>query len=86
MKIYRALIVSCSCALLCHAQAANTDQALLNEVRGKYDAPFSRNLQSFGCSVDFSWKNHFKETVRVGDEGTDEELEKSFSRFGTALL
>jgi hypothetical protein len=53
-----------------------TDQVLLNEARDKYDAPFNRNLQSFDCAVDFSWKQHFTETTRVGDEGTDEELEK----------
>jgi hypothetical protein len=64
--------------MLCHAQAPKTDQALLNQVREKYDAPFDRNLQSFDCAVDFSWKEHFKETTRVGDEGTDEELEKIF--------
>jgi hypothetical protein len=74
---YRALIV-CFCAMLCHAQAAKSDQALLNEVREKYDAPFNRNLQSFDCAVDFSWKDHFTETTRVGDEGTDEELGKIF--------
>ena len=78
MQIYRASIVFCFCAMLCHAQATKTDQALLNEVREKYDAPFNRNMQSFDCAVDFSWKDHFKETVRVGDEGTDEELEKIF--------
>jgi hypothetical protein len=78
MQIYRALIVFCSCAMLCHAQATKTDQALLNELREKYDAPFNRNLQSFDCAVDFSWKEHFTETTRVGDEGTDEELEKIF--------
>ena len=39
---------------------------------------FNRNLQSFDCAVDFSWKQHFTETTRVGDEGTDEELEKLF--------
>jgi hypothetical protein len=76
MQIYRALIVFCSCAMLCHAQATKTDQALLNEARERYDAPFNRNLQSFDCAVDFSWKQHFTETTRVGDEGTDEELEK----------
>jgi hypothetical protein len=76
MQIYRALIVFCSCAMLCHAQATETDQALLNEAREKYDAPFNRNLQSFDCAVDFSWKQHFTETTRVGDEGTDEEIEK----------
>jgi len=78
MQIYRALIVFCSCAMLCHAQATKTDQPLLNEAREKYDAPFNRNLQPFDCAVDFSWKEHFTETTRVGDEGTDEELEKIF--------
>jgi len=72
------LIVSCFCTLLCHAQATKTDLALLTEVREKYDAPFNRNLQSFDCAVDFSWKEHFTETTRVGDEGTDEELGKFF--------
>ena len=78
MQIYRALIVFCFCALLCHAQATKTDQALLNEAREKYDAPFNGTLHSFDCAVDFSWKEHFTETTRVGDEGTDEELEKIF--------
>ena len=78
MQMYRALIVFCSCAMLCHAQATKTDQTLLNEAGEKYDAPFNRNLQSFDCAVDFSWKEHFTETTRVGDEGTDEELEKIF--------
>jgi hypothetical protein len=78
MQICRALIVFCFCAMLCHAQATKTDQVLLKEVREKYDAPFNRNLQSFDCAVDFSWKEHFTETTRVGDEGTDEELEKIF--------
>jgi hypothetical protein len=78
IQIYRALIVFCFLAMLCHAQATKTDQALLNEAREKYDAPFNRNLQSFDCAVDFSWKEHFTETTRVGDEGTDEELEKFF--------
>ncbi|HEY3988295.1 MAG TPA: hypothetical protein VGM02_03285 [Acidobacteriaceae bacterium] len=76
MQIYRALIVFCFCAMLCHAQATKTDQALLSQARKKYDAPFNRNLQSFDCAVNFNWKEHFTETTRVGDEGTDEELEK----------
>ena len=78
MQIHRALIVFCFCDMFCHAQATKTDQALLNEAREKYDAPFNRNLQSFDCAVDFSWKEHFTETTRVGDEGTDEELENIF--------
>ena len=68
----------------CHAQATKTDQALLSQVREKYDAPFTRNLQSFDRAVDFSWKQHFTETRRVGDEGTDEDSKRFFSRFETA--
>ncbi len=78
MQIHRALIVVCSCAMLCSGQTSKSDQGLLNEMRGKYDAPFTRNLESFECGVDFSWKQHFTETTRVGDEGSDEELEKIF--------
>ena len=78
MQICRASIVFCFCAVICHAQATKTDQALLSQAREKYDAPFNRNLQSFDCAVDFSWKEHFTETFRVGDEGTDEELENIF--------
>jgi hypothetical protein len=33
-------------------------------------------LQSFDCKVDFDWKKHWAETYRVGDEGTDDEIEK----------
>lgn len=76
MHICRWSIVCCLCATLCHAQATKTDQALLSQVREKYDAPFDRNLQSFNCAVDFNWKQHWTETTRVGDEGTDEQIEK----------
>lgn len=78
MQIDRASIVFCFCVMFCHAQATKTDQALLSQAREKYDAPFNRNLQSFDCAVDLSWKEHFAETTRVGDEGTDEEFEKIF--------
>jgi len=78
MQIRRVLIVFCSCAMFCQAQAPKNDHAMLDEVREKYDAPFTRNLESFDCAIDFSWKEHFTETTRVGDEGSDEELEKIF--------
>jgi hypothetical protein len=78
MQIYRVLVVFCFCAMFCHAQATKTDLSLLSQARDKYDAPFNRNLQSFDCAVDFSWKEHFTETTRVGDEGTDQELETIF--------
>jgi hypothetical protein len=44
MQTYRASIVFCFCTMLCHVQATKADQALLNQARGKYDAPFNRNL------------------------------------------
>ena len=78
IQIYRTSILFCFCAMLCHAQATTSDPTLLNQAREKYDAPFARKLQSFDCAVDFSWKQHFTETTRVGDEGTDEELERFF--------
>lgn len=76
IKLYGVLILFCLCATHCRAQATKTDQALLNGAREKYDAPFTRKLESFDCGIDFSWREHFKEAPRVGDEGTDEEIEK----------
>jgi hypothetical protein len=60
----------------CHAQTATNDATFLKQARAKYDVPFGRNLQSFDCAVEFNWKQHFTEAVRVGDEGTDEEIAK----------
>jgi len=64
------------CSTFCYAQTDLSDTAILEQTRGKYDAPFERKLRSFGCAVDFNWKQHFSEAVRVGDEGTDEEIDK----------
>jgi hypothetical protein len=63
-------------APLCHAQTASADSSLLTEARARYDDPFARNLKSFDCAVDFNWKQHWTETYRVGDEGTDAEIDK----------
>ncbi len=63
-------------APFCHAQTSADDAALLAQARAKYDSPFERNLKSFDCAVVFNWKQHWAETTRVGDEGTDEEIEK----------
>lgn len=86
MRIFRGSIVFCLCAIFCHAQATKTDQALLGHMREKYDAPFDRNLQSFDCAVDFNWKEHWTETTRVGDEGTDEEIEKLIQPIRTRVM
>jgi len=64
----------CFYSAFCYAQTATDDATFLKQARAKYDAPFDRNLQSFSCDVEFDWKQHFTEVVRLGDEGTDEEI------------
>lgn len=66
-----------ACASLSHAAVAQGNEAtLLQQTRAKYDVPFERKLNSFNCAVDFNWKQHWKETIRVGDEGSDDQIEK----------
>ena len=76
MRFLHSSLVFSLCAAFCHAQTATDDTAFLKQARAKYDAPFERNLQSFNCAVEFNWKQHFTEAVRLGDEGTDEEIAK----------
>lgn len=78
MRNHRFAWVLGLCALMGRAQTAKNDATLLDQARAAYDTPFNRGLQSFECAIDFSWKQHFTETLRVGDEGTDEELENTF--------
>jgi len=75
----RVLCIACLivfCIAPTHAQIIQSDATLLQQARSKYDSPFARNLKSFDCRVDFDWKKHWAETYRVGDEGTDDEIEK----------
>ncbi len=74
MRNFFAAIAFGFCAVLSHAQIATNDAALLSQARAAYDAPFNRNLQSFDCAVDFNWKQHWADTYRAGDEGTDDEI------------
>lgn len=74
-SIYSALAFSL-CAVFCQAQTAADDSTFLKQARAKYDAPFERGLQSFSCAVEFNWKQHFTEAVRLGDEGSDDEIAK----------
>jgi hypothetical protein len=76
MRFFYSTLVFSLCTAFCHAQAATDDATFLKQARAKYDAPFERNLQSFSCAVEFNWKQHFTEAVRLGDEGTDEEITK----------
>jgi len=73
------------CSVFCHAQTTINDATVLKQIRAKYDAPFERNLKSFSCAVEFNWKQHFTESVRVGDEGTDEEIEKLIQPISTRV-
>jgi hypothetical protein len=76
MRLFYSTLAFSLCVAFCHAQTAINDATFLKQARAKYDAPFERNLQSFSCDVEFNWKQHFTEAVRVGDEGTDEEITK----------
>lgn len=76
MRILLTSVVLSLLSPFCHAQQPPTDATFLKQAHSKYDAPFQRNLQSFDCAVDFNWKQHFQEAARVGDEGTDEEIQK----------
>jgi hypothetical protein len=76
MRFLYSILAFSLCAVSCHAQGTPDDATFLKQARAKYDAPFERNLQSFDCAVEFSWKQHFTEVVRLGDEGTDEEVAK----------
>jgi hypothetical protein len=75
MRFIVAILSLAVCPLAVSAQATESDQALLAKARAGYDAPFDRNLKSFDCAVDFNWKQHWADTYRVGDEGTDKEIE-----------
>lgn len=76
MKLFYSIVALSLCSASCCAQTAVNDATVLNQIRSKYDAPFGRNLQSFSCTVAFNWKQHLTEVVRLGDEGTDEEIAK----------
>jgi len=75
MRFIIAILFLALCPLAISAQTTEADQSLLSKARASYDAPFDRNLKSFDCAVDFNWKQHWTETVRVGDEGMDGEIE-----------
>ena len=83
MRLFYSTSVLGLCSVFCHAQAAINDATVLKQTRAKYDTPFERKLQSFSCAVEFNWKQHFTEAVRVGDEGTDEEIAKLIQPIST---
>ncbi len=86
MRLFYSTLVLGLCPAFCSAQTAVNDGTVLNQIRAKYDAPFERNLQSFSCNVEFNWKQHFTEVVRLGDEGTDEEIAKLIQPITTRVI
>ena len=85
MRFFYSMLAFSLCAAFCNAQTAINDATFLKQARAKYDAPFERNLESFSCAVEFSWKQHFTEAVRLGDEGTDEEIAKLIQPINTRV-
>jgi hypothetical protein len=85
MRFFYSALTFSLCTALCQAQTAPNDLTFLKQIRAKYDAPFERNLQSFSCAVEFNWKQHFTEAVRLGDEGTDEEIAKLIQPISTRV-
>ena len=77
MRTFCVTVLLSFCAVAGHGQAPANDAALLSQARAAYDTPFERGLKSFDCAVDFNWKQHWADTYRVGDEGTDDEIEAS---------
>src|SRR3984893_2358205 len=57
-RLILSIVMSCLCASAV-SQTTTSDEALLAKTRALYDAPFTRNLVSFDCSVEFDWKKHF---------------------------
>jgi hypothetical protein len=58
-----ALFCACVQALSQTHSSDPPDQALLARTRALYDAPFTRNLFSFDCAVQFDWKKHVVDAV-----------------------
>lgn len=85
MRFFYPILALSLCAGCCNAQTAINDATFLKQARAKYDTPFERNLQSFSCAVEFNWKQHFTEAVRLGDEGTDEEIAKLIQPINTRV-
>jgi hypothetical protein len=63
MRRLAVLFVACLWSAPTVPQSPGSDRAFLAKTRALYDAPFTRNLVSFDCAVQFDWKKHFAETL-----------------------
>ncbi len=71
------LLATAACMVLAaSSQSADQDEALLDKARSLYDTPFSRNLTSFSCAVQFDWKRHFEALVGTLPPAVVESVER----------
>jgi hypothetical protein len=61
----RAQLLACIslAAFYVAAQTTASDKNLLTKTRGLYDAPFTGNVVSFDCVVQFDWKKHITDLL-----------------------
>jgi len=57
-RIFLAIVLS-GFSVFALSQKTTPDEALLAKTRALYDSPFTRDLVSFDCAVQFDWKKHF---------------------------
>lgn len=67
------LLAGCGSSL---AQTSAPDAALLARTRALYDAPFTRNLVSFDCAVQFDWKQHIIDAIGSLPDSIDPTVEQ----------
>jgi hypothetical protein len=63
MRHFNLLLISLVASIPALSQSTDSNDAMLAKARGLYDAPFTRQLVSFDCSVRFDWKEHFNNTM-----------------------
>jgi len=63
-RIVLAIVLS-GFSVLALSQKTSSEEALLAKTRALYDAPFTRDLVSFNCAVQFDWKEHFIDYLGV---------------------
>jgi hypothetical protein len=62
-RLHLFVLVVMALSLPALPQTSESGDALLSKARGLYDAPFTHNLVSFDCAVNFDWKQHFVDTL-----------------------
>lgn len=63
MRHLNLLLIPLLACLPALSQSTDSNDAMLSKTRGLYDAPLTRQLVSFDCSVRFDWKRHFINTL-----------------------